>query len=203
MSVSEDVRASLAAKFEVLLPHLDERQRRLLLGAEARAIGHGGIRAVARAAGVREATVSAGVDELDSGAAPLGRVRRRGAGRKRVADLDPELIPALLALVEPDMRGDPMSPLRWTAKSTRNLAAELTARGHRVGADVVADLLREQGFSLQGNVKTLEGNQNPDRDAQFGYINEQVRAHQQAGEPVVSVDTKKKERAPRSALSYS
>ena len=193
MSVSEDVGASLAAKFEVLLPHLDERQRRLLLGAEARAIGHGGIRAVARAAGVREATVSAGVDELDSGAAPLGRVRRRGAGRKRVADLDPGLIPALLALVEPDMRGDPMSPLRWTAKSTRNLAAELTAQGHRVGADTVADLLREQGFSLQSNVKTLEGKQNPDRDAQFRYINEQVKAHQNDKQPVVSVDTKKKE----------
>jgi len=193
MGVAEDVRVSLAAKFDVLLPHLDERQRRLLLGAEARALGHGGIRAVARAAGVREATVSLGVTELDSGEAPLGRVRRAGAGRKRVADTDPGLRPALLALVEPDLRGDPMSPLRWTAKSTRNLAGELTAQGHRVSADTVADLLREEGFSLQSNAKTIEGKQNPDRDAQFGYINDQAKTHQQAGQPVVSVDTKKKE----------
>ena len=124
----------LAAKFEAIFPHLDERQRRLLMGAEARALGHGGIRLVARAAGVREATVSLGVDELDSGAEPLGRVRRPGGGRKRAADLDPGLVPALLALVEPEERGDPMSPLRWTTKSTRTLAGELTRQGHRVGA---------------------------------------------------------------------
>ena len=124
----------LAAKFEVIFPHLDERQRRLLMGAEARALGHGGIRMVARAAGVREATVSLGVDELDSGAEPLGRVRRPGGGRKRAADLDPGLLPALLALVEPQERGDPMSPLRWTTMSTRNLAAELTRQGHKVSA---------------------------------------------------------------------
>lgn len=184
---------SLAAKFEVLLPHLDERQRRLALAAEARSLGHGGIRLVARAAGVREATVSLGVTELDSGEAPLGRVRRAGAGRKRVADSDPGLRPALLALVEPDVRGDPMSPLRWTAKSTRDLAGELTGQGHRVSADTVADLLREEGFSLQSNVKTIEGKQHPDRDAQFRYINDQAKAHQLAGQPVVSVDTKKKE----------
>jgi transposase len=193
MSVAEGVGALLAAKFEVLLPHLDERQRRLLLAAEARSVGHGGIRLVARAAGVREATVSLGVSELDSGEAPLGRVRRPGAGRKRVADADPGLRPALLALVEPDVRGDPMSPLRWTAKSTRSLAGELTAQGHKVSADTVADLLREEGFSLQSNVKTVEGKQNPDRDGQFRYINDQVKTHQAAGEPVVSVDTKKKE----------
>src|SRR5499433_2292937 len=108
-------REMLAAKFGAILPHLDERQRRLLLGAEARALGHGGIRLVARAAGVREATVSLGVSELEAGGEPLGRVRRPGGGRKRVADLDPGLRPALLALVEPDERGDPDSPLRWTA----------------------------------------------------------------------------------------
>src|SRR5439155_2130478 len=130
MRVAEGFEESLAAKFQVLVPHLDERQRRLLMGAEARALGHGGIRLVARAAGVREATVSAGVDELDSGAEPLGRVRRPGGGRKQAADLDPGLVPALLALIEPDARGDPMSPLRWTTKSTRNLAAELTRQGH-------------------------------------------------------------------------
>jgi len=193
MGGDEEPGQVLAAKFAVIFPHLDERQRRLLMGAEARVLGHGGIRVVARAAGVREATVSLGVTELDSGAGPLGRVRRPGGGRKRAADLDPELRPALLALVEPQERGDPMSPLRWTTKSTRKLAAELTARGHRVGADTVGDLLREEGFSLQGNAKTMEGQRHPDRDAQFRYINEQVKAHQGSGDPVVSVDTKKKE----------
>jgi Rhodopirellula transposase DDE domain/Helix-turn-helix of DDE superfamily endonuclease len=189
----DEIRQVLAAKFLAIFPHLDERQRRLLMAAEARALGHGGIRAVARAAGVREATVALGVDELDAGAEPLGRARRPGGGRKRAADLDPGLRPALLALVEPDERGDPMSPLRWTVKSTRNLAGELTRRGHRVGADTVGDLLREEGFSLQGNAKTIEGQRHPDRDAQFHYINEQVKDHQGSADPVISVDTKKKE----------
>src|SRR5215467_2264687 len=193
MGVMTVSREMLAAKFEVIFPHLDERQRRLLMGAEARALGHGGIRLVARAAGVREATVSLGVSELDSGGEPLGRVRRPGGGRKRAADLDPGLRPALLALVEPDERGDPVSPLRWTAKSTRALAAELTRQGHRVSADTVGDLLRAEGFSLQGNAKTIEGKRHPDRDAQFRYISEQASAHQAAGQPVISVDTKKKE----------
>jgi hypothetical protein len=165
----DEMDRSLAAKFEQLLPHLDERQRRLLLGAEAQALGHGGIRRVARAAGVREGTVSRGVSELDSGQAPLGRVRREGGGRKRLTDLDPGLRPALLALVEPVTRGDPMSPLLWTTKSTRNLARELTSQGHRVSADSVAAILREEGFSLQANAKTLEGRQHPDRDAQSGH----------------------------------
>jgi transposase len=193
MSISVENWEMLAAKFEAILPHLDERQRRLLLGAEARSLGHGGIRAVARAAGVREATVSLGVDELDAGGQPLGRVRRPGGGRKPAAERDPGLRPALLALVEPDERGDPMSPLRWTTKSTRRLAAELTGRGHRISADTVADLLRAEGFSLQGNTKTLEGKQHPDRDGQFRYLNEQARTHRDAGQPVISVDTKKKE----------
>jgi len=193
MSAVEVTPEMLAAKFGAIFPHLDERQRRLLLGAEARALGHGGIRLVARAAGVREATVSLGVDELDSGAEPLGRARRPGGGRKRSADLDPGLRPALLALVEPHERGDPMSPLRWTAKSTRALADELTAQGHKVSADTVGDLLREEGFSLQGNAKAIEGTQHPDRDAQFRYISEQARVCQDAGDPVISVDTKKKE----------
>jgi hypothetical protein len=193
MGDTEETRQVLAVKFQAIFPHLDERQRRLLMGAEARSLGHGGIRLVARAAGVREATVSLGVGELDSGAGPLGRVRRPGGGRKRAVDLDPGLLPALLALVEPDERGDPMSPLRWTTKSTRNLAGELTVQGRKVSADTVGDLLRAEGFSLQGNAKTLEGQRHPDRDAQFRYINEQVKAHQDTADPVISVDTKKKE----------
>jgi len=193
MGVMEVTREMLAAKFEAIFPHLDERQRRLLLGAGARALGHGGIRLVARAAGVREATVSLGAGELDSGAEPLGRARRPGGGRKRAAGLDPGLRPALLALVEPQERGDPVSPLRWTAKPTRALADELTAQGHQVSADTVGDLLREEGFSLQGNARTVEGAQHPDRDAQFRYIGGQARACQDAGDPVISVDTKKKE----------
>jgi hypothetical protein len=183
----------LAAKFGAIFPHLDERQRRLLMGAEARVLGHGGIRVVARAAGVREATVSLGAGELEAGAEPLGRARKPGGGRKRLADLDPGLRPALLALVEPDERGDPMSPLRWTTKSLRALSGELARQGHRAGADTVAELLREAGFSLQGNAKAIEGRQVPDRDAQFRYLNERVREHRDAGEPVISVDTKKKE----------
>ncbi len=193
MGAAEETGRMLAAKFEAIFPHLDERQRRLLMGAEARALGHGGIRMVARAAGVREATVSLGVDELDSGAGPLGRVRRPGGGRKRAADLDPGLLPALLALVEPQERGDPMSPLRWTTLSTRNLADELTRQGHKVSEGTVGALLRQEGFSLQGNAKTVEGKQHPDRDAQFSYIGEQAREHLSAGDPVVSVDAKKKE----------
>jgi hypothetical protein len=183
----------LAAKFEAILPQLDERQRRLLLGVEARALGHGGIRLVARAAGVRAATVSLGVSDLEGEPAAPGRVRRPGGGRKRSADLDPGLVPALLALVEPEERGDPVSPLRWTVKSTRALAAGLSAQGHGVSAGTVGDLLREQGFSLQGNAKVIEGSSHPDRDAQFRYISGQASARLDVGDPVISVDAKKKE----------
>lgn len=190
---TEGLETLLGTKFQVLFPHLDERQRRLLAAAEARSLGRGGIRLVARAAGMREGTVSRGVAELESGANPLGRVRRPGGGRKRLTDLDPGLRPALLALVKPDERNDPASPLRWTAKSLRVLAGELTRAGHRIGADTVADLLREEGFSLQGSAGAIDGKQRADRDAQFRYIYEQVRDHQSAGEPVVSVDARKRE----------
>lgn len=185
----------LTRRFEVLLPHLNERQRRLALATEARLLGHGGVRLVARAAGVSETTVRRGVFELEGGTGPLpeGRVRQAGGGRMRVEDVDRKLVPALLALVEPDERGDPMSPLRWTTKSLRNLAEELTRQGHSVSAPTVGRLLKEQGFSLQASAKTLEGKQHPDRDAQFRYLNEQVREHQSAGQPVISIDAKKKE----------
>jgi hypothetical protein len=199
MAILPEARDQLALKFEVLLPHLNERQRRLLLAAEARLLGHGGVRAVARLAGVSESTVRKGVFELEAGGDPLpgGRVRRPGGGRKGAGHLDSGLVPALLALVEPDERGDPESPLRWTAKSLRHLAGQLTRQGHAVSAPTVGRLLRENGFSLQGNAKTLEGEQHPDRDAQFRYINEEVKDHQSDGEPVISVDTKKREQLGR------
>jgi transposase/DNA-binding transcriptional regulator YdaS (Cro superfamily) len=195
MRIPMEVREQLAVRFAVLLPHLNERQQRLALAVEARLLGHGGVRAVAQVAGVSETTVRKGVFELEAGEEPFlpGRVRRPGGGRKAAAQQDPDLVPALLALVEPDERGDPMSPLRWTTKSLRHLADELTWQGHPVSAPTVGKLLRELGFSLQANAKTLEGAQHPDRDAQFRYLNEQVKEHQAAGEPVISVDAKKKE----------
>ncbi|MEV0696224.1 ISAzo13 family transposase [Streptomyces sp. NPDC050388] len=195
MAISQSIPQQLASRLGALLPHLNERQRRLLLAAEARELGHGGIRAVSRAAGVSETTVRKGIAELANEPTPLpgGRIRRPGGGRKNAAAKDPGLLPALLALVEPDERGDPMSPLRWTTKSLRHLADELTKQGHPVSATTVGKLLCGNGFSLQGNAKTLEGKQHPDRDAQFHYINNQVKEHQAAGEPVISVDTKKKE----------
>jgi hypothetical protein len=199
MRMPADVRDQLSLRFEVLMPHLNERQRRLLLATEARLLGHGGVRVVARMAGVSETTVRAGVFELEEGQEPFpeGRVRRGGGGRKSTAALDAGLVPALLVLVEPDERGDPESPLRWTTKSLRHLAGELARQGHPVSAPTVGSLLRENGFSLQGNAKTLEGDQHPDRDAQFRYINEQAKDHQAAGEPVISVDTKKREQLGR------
>jgi Rhodopirellula transposase DDE domain len=188
-----DVVESLAAKFSALLPHLDERQRRLYLGSEARALGHGGIQAVATAAGVSRQTVAVGVDELEAGEPPLGRTRRAGGGRKRAVETDPQLKAALLELVEPGSRGDPESPLRWTTRSTRNLAEQLTRQGHPVSADTVARVLKQENFSLQANAKAIEGRQHPDRDAQFRHIHDQVTVHRAAGDPVISVDTKKKE----------
>jgi len=193
MAVDADVVASVRAKFDAVLPHLDERQQRLVMAGEARSLGHGGIAAVASATGASRSRISQGVVELEAGSAPLGRVRRAGGGRKAATAIDPALVSALLALVEPTRRGDPESPLCWTTLSTRKLAAELTAAGHRVGPDTVARLLREQGFSLQANAKKLEGGQHPDRDAQFSYLNAQAGDHLAAGDPVISVDTKKKE----------
>jgi transposase len=195
MRFETELRGQLSRRFEVLLPYLNERQQRLALATEARLLGHGGIRVVAEASGVSATTVRRGVAELESGedSLPVGRARRAGGGRKRVDQHDPELTRVLLGLVEPDERGDPMSPLRWTTKSLRHLAEQLVQQGHPVSAPTVGRLLRDNGFSLQGTAKTLEGAQHPDRDAQFTYINEQVKAHQAAGEPVISVDAKKKE----------
>ncbi|MUT94219.1 ISAzo13 family transposase [Streptomyces sp. Z38] len=191
--------SQLDCRFSVLLPHLNERQRRLAVAAEARLLGHGGVRAAARAAGMSETTVRRGVAELESGAGPLpdGRTRTAGGGRRPAEMIAPGLVDALMALVEPDERGDPESPLRWTTKSLRRLAEELGRQGHPVSAPTVGRLLKQAGFSLQGNAKTLEGSQHPDRDAQFRYLNGQVKQHQAAGEPVISVDTKKREQIGR------
>ena len=186
--------APIRARFACLSPHLDERGRRLLAASEAQAAGHGGIVAVSRATGMAVTTIGRGLRELADGAVLEGGwVRQAGGGRKALAASDPGLLDALLALVHPSERGDPMSPLRWTCKSLRRLAAELVAQGHQVSHTVVGALLRAEGFSLQANQKTLEGSSHPDRDAQFAHIAQGVSAALAAGQPVISVDTKKKE----------
>lgn len=187
-----------ARRFEALAPHLNERQRRLLLAVEASELGRGGLSALADLTGYARSTIQAGLADLasepDDNALPVGRSRQPGAGRKKATVSDPQLAAALEALVDPDARGDPESPLRWTLKSTRNLADELTSQGHQASSRTVAHLLEDElGFSLQSNRKTVEGKQHPDRDAQFRYINEQVRRFTRCHEPVVSVDSKKKE----------
>jgi hypothetical protein len=179
--------------FAVLSPHLDERQRRLLAGAQARALGRGGIAMVARASGMARSTVRTGANEIDQGPELTRRARRPGAGRPKATDRDPGLLAALDGLVEPTARGDPESPLRWTCKSTHNLAEELTAQGHRVSARTVAELLAGMDSSLQATSRQVEGAQHPDRDGQFRYLNEQARQHLADSQPVISVDTKKKE----------
>ena len=175
-------------------PHLSERQRRLLLGVEARELGWGGVSSVARVAGVARSTVTVAVAELEVPTrVPEGRSRRVGGGRKSSVEKDPGLVGALDALVDPGTRGDPESPLRWTCKSTRQLARTLTAAGHPVSDRTTASLLHQAGYSLQANAKTTEGAQHPDRDGQFAHINDTVAGYLKAGDPVISVDTKKKE----------
>jgi len=184
---------SVARRYAALRPHLDERQRRLLLGAEARELGRGGIKAVAEATGVHPDTVARGAREVEGAAEPQRRVRAPGGGRKKLAETDPDLAAELTALVDPETRGDPMSPLVWTTRSTRNLAGALTAAGHAVSDRTVARMLAGLGFSLQGNAKVSEGRQHEDRDAQFRYLSARVTAFIAAGQPVISVDAKKKE----------
>ncbi len=190
---------AIETKFATLAPLLDERTRRLWAAVEARAIGRGGIVCVAEATGLSRVTIRAGVRELDTRSpadasrATTKRVRRPGGGRRAVIAHDPRLLGALETLVDPVTRGDPMSPLRWTCKSAARLATELHTQGHAVSARTVTRLLHALGYSLQSNRKTLEGGQHPDRDAQFQYINRRVKAFQKQGQPVISVDTKKKE----------
>jgi DDE family transposase len=194
MGADRELLKVLGPELELLLPELDEKARRLTLGAVARAAGDGGIGAVARLTGASWQTVANGAAELGSGqVAPEGRVRRPGAGRPKLSEADPGLVPALLALVEESVRGDPESPLVWTTKSAVNLAGELTRQGHACSPQTAWRLLREQGFSTQSNAKVAEGKRHPDRDAQFRYIAGQATEHLAAGQPVISVDAKKKE----------
>jgi len=187
--------AGISFRYAALAPVLDERGRRRFAAAEARVAGHGGVVAVSRITGLARSSIRRGLIELDALSSEVGpgRVRRPGGGRKKLTATDPTLLGDLKDLVEPATRGDPEAPLLWTSRSLRNLADALCAMGHRVGHNVVAGLLRQLNYSLQSNRKTKEGTHNPDRDAQFGYINTQMKAALAVGEPAISVDTKKKE----------
>jgi transposase len=186
--------AAIGARFLAVASLLDERARRLLAGSEALAIGRGGVAAVARATGLARTTVARGVADVQAGeTVARGRIRRAGAGRPPIEKRDPTLRADLEALIEPTSRGDPESPLRWTTRSVRNLAAELRRQGHAVSHQTISELLHHLGYSLQANRKTLEGTEHPDRDAQFRHINEAVQLQLALGQPVISVDTKKKE----------
>ena len=193
-----DEDARISARHKALEAVLNERQRRLHAAIEAKVLGHGGVKRVHAATGVARGSILAGLKELEEAIQPVfseasGRVRRAGGGRKRLAHHDPSLLQVLQRLIEPTTRGDPESPLRWTCKSLMQLARELNASGHPISHVSVGVLLKELGYSLQGNRKTLEGGDHPDRGAQFEYINDKVGAALNAGQPVISVDTKKKE----------
>jgi transposase len=187
---------AIRMRYEAVKPVLDERGRRRFAAAEALAAGRGGIATVSRITGIARSTIGRGLAELRGTSPPEaepGQMRRKGAGRPALVDKDPTLLEDLANLVEPSTRGDPTAPLKWTAKSLRKLAAELGSLGHRISPNVVGELLHRLGYSLQANRKTREGAHHPDRDAQFNYINERVKAALAAGEPAISVDTKKKE----------
>jgi hypothetical protein len=185
---------AIRERYAALSPQLDERGRRCFAASEARAAGYGGIAATARATGIARSTIGRGLKDLAHGSElPPGRVRRPGGGRKPLTERDTTLLDDLLSLVSPGERGDPMSPLRWTIKSVRRIAQELRALGHRISHTVVSELLKGERFSLQANRKTREGEGHPDRDAQFAHINARVTQAMADQQPVISVDTKKKE----------
>jgi hypothetical protein len=183
----------LERKLATILPCLDERQRRLLVAAEARSLGYGGITRVSNASGISRPTIQAALKQLDTPGLTSGRVRSVGGGRKKARDKTPAILDALEQLIAPETRGDPTSPLRWTCKSTRQLASALADQGFAASHRVVGEMLHHLGYSLQANAKTLEGKQHPDRDAQFRYINRTSGRYITEGWPVISVDTKKKE----------
>jgi len=186
---------NLREKYRAISGVLDERGLRVWAAAEARSLPYGGISLVAQATGLSRTTIHAGILELEKGkrkALPAGRSRRPGGGRKPLTFHNPDLLQALEELVEPSTRGDPESPLRWSAKSTRHLAEDLNRQGYGIGERKVADLLHQLGYSLQANAKTIEGRQHPDRNAQFEYVNQQTRKFLAQNLPVISVDTKKR-----------
>ena len=184
---------SLRRKFSDMWPLLDERSRRLVAASEALSLGYGGVSQIRRACGLSRKAIAKGIQEIAEGNPMPGRIRRLGAGRKNIVERDPKLLVSLEDLIEPETRGDPESPLRWVCKSTRTLAAQLTRQKHPISHEKVAQLLRDQNYSLQSNRKTEEGADHPDRDAQFRHINAQVKRALATGMPVISVDTKKKE----------
>ena len=182
----------ISKKYNLLKPFLDEKSKRLFAAAEALSLGN--IRLVPRAMDISEETIKKGCNELESGETLSDdQIRAPGGGRKKSVEKDPALLSDLETLIEPTSRGDPESPLRWTSKSTRKLAEELIKMGHKVSHSRVADMLRMLGYSLQANKKTIEGTSHPDRDQQFNYINEKCKEFQKENQPVISVDTKKKE----------
>ena len=183
----------LERKYALLFPHLNERQQHLVAAFDGQQLGRGGITLVSRVTGFSRPTIYRAMESLSQHPLPVERVRHSGAGRKALVQHDPRLVQSLEALIDPDTRGDPMSPLRWTCKSTRRLAGQLTAQGHPISHMTVAQLLHDLHSSLQGNAKTKEGKQHPDRDAQFRYIQRQGESFLSRGWPVISVDTKKKE----------
>lgn len=198
MKTHDDEIALIRTKFEKIAWALDERMRRLFAAAEAFALGRGGVTKVSKATGVSRRAIHVGLDELAAEKLPVAnqekRIRKAGAGRKSITETDPGVLAALEKLVEPTTRGDPESPLRWTCKSLRTLSDELRSQGYQVSHPKVGDLLQhELGYSLQGNRKTLEGTGHPDRNAQFEFINKEAAACMAGGNPVISVDTKKKE----------
>ena len=188
-----DTIENIRRRFEALSPHLDEKSLRLFVASETLPLGHGGVTLVSAATGVARSTIYRALAELGEEPEPSGRVRRPGGGRKPAVEIQDGLEEALDALVEPAVRGDPERPLRWVSKSLRHLADALSDQGFSVSHTLVGRLLKRQGYTLQGNVKAREGTDHPDRDAQFHHINDQVAAFAEAGQPVVSVDTKKKE----------
>lgn len=189
-----ELHADIRRRYNLLALTLDERGRRMLAAAEAKLLGYGGVSALSRITGLSRNSIAAGISDLDSGEMlPPGRIRKPGGGRKRKREQLTSLVEDVEALVEPDSRGDPESPLRWTIKSLRQLTEALRKLGHDVSRRIVADILHDLGYSLQANKKTLEGKDHPDRDAQFRHINKTVKGFMASGDPVVSVDTKKKE----------
>lgn len=189
MTDEEEIRS----RFKLLAPYLDERTRRLAVAAEAKVIELGGISVVSRATGVARLTIRRGLEELTVPPSAHSGIRESGGGRKKTVDVDPTLKADLEKLLKPTERGDPESPLQWTCKSVRRLAQELKREGHQTSHRMVAEMLHELGYSLQANRKTLEGAGNPDRDAQFEYINRKAQEYFATADPVISVDTKKKE----------